>query len=377
MIHQQAGKELMDEREYDQAEEKFRLALELAEDPELVVEIEDQLREIDNCVTEDMDEDFVDLDLRKGDADDPDYQERVDEYFTVLCGSLPERLMDAYQGYGDDFKVGYVALNHGDFEFALTKLEQAMKENPYPSFIPLELAKAHLNMDQFEATVPLLEGLLKVHPDLLQGYQLLCEAYWGMKKFDLAQQILSSCPPELADSLPVHLLQGETLFRAQSFAEAESFYLECLESFGWDENIARSLAVTYEAMGEKEKAFDLYGEIMDECRGCGFRVDPFVKQRFADLWLDSGDCSTKLLELYLSLVHEDPAHRIHYYQKISQIYVAQGNEKEARRYQLFAKKLQAEETGGDEGAEGDEGTDEGDGNEEIGGIEEVEEMEEA
>lgn len=374
LIHQQAGKELMDAQEYDQAEEKFHLALELAENPELVVEIEDYLREIDNRLTEEMEEDFPDLDLRKGDADDPDYQDRVDEYFTVLCGSLPEKLMEAYPGYGDNFKVGYVALNHGDFEFALTKLEQAMKENPYHGFIPLELAKAHLNMDQYEATVPLLEDLLKDHPDLLQGYQLLCEAYWGMKKFDLARQILSSCPSELADSLPVHLLQGETLFRSQSFAEAESFYLECLESFGWDENIARALAVTYEAMGEKKKALNLFGEIMDECRGCGFRVDTFVKQRFADLWLDSGDCSTKLLELYLSLVHDDPANRIHYYQKISQIYSAQGNEKEARRYQLFAKRL---EDKGDEETEGTEGYEEYEETEECEGTEESAEIEEA
>ena len=373
LIHQQAGKNLMDAQEYEHADGRFRLALELAEDPELVAEIEDQLREIDKRLTEDMEEDFPDLDLRKGDAEDPDYQDRVDEYFTVLSGSLPEKLMDAYQTYGDDFKVGYVALNHGDFEFALTKLEQAMQENPYPGFIPLELAKAHLNMDQYEATVPLLNSLLKDHPDLLQGYQLLCEAYWGMKKFDMAKQILSSCPPELADALPVHMLQGETLFRAQSFAEAETFYLQCLETFGWDENIARALAITYEAMGEKEKALDLYSEILDECRGCGFRVDPFIKQRYADLLLDSGDTSTKLLELYISLVHEDPAHRIHYYQKISQIYSERGNDNEARRYQMFAKKLKAEETGGDEGAEETEGAEEGDGTEEIEGIEEAEE----
>jgi tetratricopeptide (TPR) repeat protein len=375
MIHQQAGKELMDVQQYDEAEEKFRLALELAEDPELVVEIEDQLRQIDNRLTEDMEEEFGELDLRRGDADDPDYQERVDEYFTVLCESLPENLMEAYPGYGDNFRIGYVALNHGDFEFALTKLEQAMKENPCPSFIPLEVAKAYLNMDQYEATIPLLEVLLKVHPDLVQGYQLLCEAYWGMEKFDLARQALSSCPAELAASLPVYLLQGETLYRAQRYPEAESFYIECLKSFGWDEHIARALAVTYEAMGEKEKARDLYGEIMDECRGCGVRADPFVKQRFADLLFDSGGTSTKLLELYLSLVHEDPANRIHYYQKISKIYSEWGNDNEARRYQLFAKRLQAEADGGVEGTEEVEEVEEVEAVEGTGEVEEVEAVE--
>ncbi|MEW6379856.1 MAG: tetratricopeptide repeat protein [bacterium] len=341
-MHQQTGQELLDSDNFEQAEEKLRLALELAEDPELVVEIEGQLREIENRMTEEID-DFPHLDLSKGDVEDPDYQERVDEYFTILCGSLPEKMAEAYQGYGDDFKIGYVALNHGDFDLALARLEQAMQDNPYPSFIPLEMAKVHLNLNQYEVSIPLLESLLKAHPDLMQGYQLLCEAHWGMGNFDLAQKTLSSLPDELADSLPAHLLRGETLFRAGQYKEAESFYLECMESFGWDENLARALAITYEVLGEKEKARNLFGEIMDECRGCGFRIDPFIKQKFADLWLESGgECTTKILELYLSLVHEDPDNRVHYYRKISQIYSAQGNEKEARRYQLFAKKLQAE-----------------------------------
>ncbi|MCL6584145.1 MAG: tetratricopeptide repeat protein [bacterium] len=344
-LHQQAGQELIEAEAFEQAEERLRLALELAEDPELVVEIEEQLRKIEDQMTEEGD-DFPNFDLRRAEdaEDDPDYQERVDEYFTILCSSLPEQLAEAYQSYGDNFKIGYVALNHGDFDLALDKLKQAMEEIPSPSFIPLELAKVYLNLNQYQAAIPLLEALLKAHPDLLSGYQLLCEAYWAVENFDQAQKTLSSLPKELADSLPAQLLRGETLFRAKQYQEAESFYISCMESFGWDENLARGLAITYEALGEKEKALNLYGEIMDECRGCGFRIDPFIKQRYAELWFESGrECSTRILELFLSLVHEDPSNRAHYYKRISQIYAAQGDERQARRYQLFAKKLEGDE----------------------------------
>jgi hypothetical protein len=65
-------------------------------------------------------------------------------------------------------------------------------------------------------------------------------------------------------------------------------------------------------------------------------VDPFIKQRYADLCFDSGDYSTRILELYLSLVHEDPGNKTHYYRKISRIYSSLGHEEEADRYRAFA-----------------------------------------
>ena len=314
------------------------MARELAEDPELQIELEEKLQEIQTLPACEVGE-FSDFDLRQDDVEEPDYQDRLDEYFTALCASLPEQMTEVYQGYGNDFKIGFVALNQGDFEKAVDKLSQAMKEHTSSeSFIPMELAKAHLNLKQYKKTRCLLEGFLKEHPDSLQGYQLLCETYWEIKEYDLAQELLASCPQEIKDSLPIRLLQGETLFQAGKYKEAESLYLNHLKSSGWNEHIAHSLALTYDALGEKEKARDLLEEIMEECRGCGFRVDASIKQQYADLCFEAGQYSSKIVELYISLVHEDPNNRAYYYQKISQIYSAQGNENEARRYQVFAQK---------------------------------------
>lgn len=335
--HKQTGEELMRAEMFEDAEEIVRLALELTEDPELTVELEERLKEIHSHFAQEEIKDFPDFDVQREDTEKAGYQEPGEEYFAVLCGSLPEEMRKAYHSYGNTFTVGYVALNQGDFELAAAKLSQAMEENPSPqSFIPLELATAYLNLQKYEEARALLEGFIKEHPDSLQGYNLLCEIFWDIKEFDQAEELLLSCPQELIDSLPIQLLRGETLFLAKRYQEAESLYLDYLQSSGWDENIARSLAKTYEALVEKEKARDLYGEIMRECRGCGVRIDPFIKQRYADLCFESGQYSTDILELYLSLVQEDPNKKAHYYQKISQIYSAQGNKKEARRYQLFA-----------------------------------------
>jgi hypothetical protein len=55
-----------------------------------------------------------------------------------------------------------------------------------------------------------------------------------------------------------------------------------------------------------------------------------------------GEYSSHVLELYLSLVQEDPAERGGYYQKISQIYALQGNNREARRFEDLAHRAESE-----------------------------------
>ena len=127
-----------------------------------------------------------------------------------------------------------------------------------------------------------------------------------VKEFDEAHNLLQTCNEDLAESSHILRLRGETLFQAERFEEAKSLFRDYLESSAWDEHIALSLARTHEALGEKEKARDLYGELMQGCTTCARQIDPFIKRRYSDLSLECGQCSTRVLDLYLSLVHEDP-----------------------------------------------------------------------
>jgi hypothetical protein len=92
-------------------------------------------------------------------------------------------------------------------------------------------------------------------------------------------------------------------------------------------------------MNELANARNVYREIMDQCRSCRTRLDPFIKQRYADLCFDSGMYSTEILELYLSLAQEIPANASDYFEKVSRICTAQGDEGEARRFRAIAEKL--------------------------------------
>jgi len=335
--HRETAEELIDAALYEEAEEMLHLAMELAEEAGLKAQIEQGLKDIKAHLASKEVDDIPYVDLQERDAEEPRRHVKGDDYFSILCSALPEEIQKAYYRYGDAFRAGYIALNQGDFELAAAKLSQAMEENPLPnSLIPLELATAYLNLSQHDAARSLLEGFLKEHPDSVQAYYLLCDILWEVGDFDEIHKLLDACPHELRDTLPIQLLRGETLFRAGRYEDAASLYLDYLRSYDWDENIARSLAKTYEGLGENENARELYGEIMGECRSCSARVDPFVKQRYAELCFDSGDHSTRILELYLSLVHEDPGNRTHYYRKISRIYSSLGHQDEAERYRAFA-----------------------------------------
>jgi tetratricopeptide (TPR) repeat protein len=342
--HKQSADELMGAGYYEDAAELYGLALELTEDPQLLVALEKCMQEIENCTVKKEQKDIPDIVRPAEKVIAPANREHGDEYFAALYGTLPDNIRKAYLGYGDTFKKGYIALNQGEFEQAAKQLSVAMTENPSPeSFIPLELATAYLNLEKYDEAQLLLEAFVENQPKVLPGYQLLCEILWETKAFDAAEKLLSTIPEVLKESVAVYLLRGETFFRRQSYSQAKTLYLDFLQSFGWHEHIARALARTLEAGGETEKARQLYGEILNNCQSCSSRVDPFIKRKFADLSLVAGLYSTKILEHYLSLVQEDPGRAAEYHQKISRIYSALGNEAEARRFELIANELENKE----------------------------------
>ena len=349
--HQQTAENLMEAgHDYD-ARQYIELALELTEDPELKNVLEQQLETGEVPETQDIVNDIAEVEIQE---QEPDYEDEQvedspdgdadDEHFAALVGTLPDDVRDTYLGYGEDFKTGYLALNRGDFETAAEHLAVAMEAHPDPAgYIPLELATACLNLGKHDEARRLLEAFLEHHPDALPAYQLLCEVYWETKAFDRAEELLASLPPDLEESVAGYLLRGETLFQAEKYADAKSFYRGFFKTYEWNESIARGLAKTHEALGEMANARNIYSEIMAQCSSCHARIDPYIKQKFADLSFASGLNTTTVLELYLSLASEIPQNAVEYYQKISRIYSAQGNLEEARRFQQISEKYESKD----------------------------------
>jgi len=338
--HRQAGQALVEAGCGDDARELFDLALELTEDARLAADVTHLLATIPAPREQpEAYEYFVpaspeDSEPEAGPTDSDE------EYFEALCNSLEDAELETYRTYPDTFKEGFVALNRGDFDTAVTLLAEAADAYPFgANYITLELATAHLNRGENDTARILLESFLQEYPDSLKAYYLMCEILWETQAFDEAHLLLANCPATLAESLSVKMLAGETFTRSKQFAQAADLYQNLLEIHGWDPLVAQALAGTYEARGRNEPARDLYGEILGACTGCGARVDPMVKQRYAETSFAAGDFSTKILELYLELVRADPANRKLYYHRISHIYDLKGNTHESRRFASFAKRV--------------------------------------
>ena len=336
--HKKTAENLTETGLHEEAEDLLKLALKLVQDKQLAAEIEEQLsgakaqlvsHEASRIpVSEETSEDAVEFIPT----------ESEEEYFSALINTLPRDEQEIYLGYGEPFRKGYVKLNQGYFEEAVTLLSQALDTDASPGdFIRLELAAAHMNLGNDSEGCLLLERFLTDHPEALRAYAPLCEIYWQKKRFDDAERLLINCPETLRNSPVIYLLTGETLFHAGRYHDAEAHYLKHLDADGGDGAIALALAKTYEALGEKEKAKKQYSEIINKCQGCGSRVDPLIKQKYADISLQTGDHSNNILELYLGLVQEIPETRTDNYQKISIIYELNGNENEASRFRAFAE----------------------------------------
>lgn len=336
--HRQDGQALIEAGCGDDARELFDLALELTEDARLAADVTNLRASIPTPAARPEAVEYFVPALPEESESEAVPTGSDEEYFDALCNSLEDAEREAYHTYPDTFKQGFVALNRGDFDTAVTLLTEAAGDYPFgANHITLELATAHLNRGENETARTLLEGFLQEYPDSLKAYYLMCEILWETGAFNEARQLLSDCPSTLAELLPIKMLVGETFMRSKQVTQAADHYKEILKSHGWEPLVAQALAGTYEAQGQHEPARDLYGEIIGACTGCGARVDPEVKQRYAETSFAAGDFSTKILELFLELVQSDPVNRPAYYHRISQIYAMQGNEHESRRFTAFAE----------------------------------------
>ena len=344
--HKHNADEMLEAGFYHDARELYTLALELTDDAQLKTDVAEKLEKLDFQMSKKAEETLVEYDSyeEQAETEQPIEQNepngQVDEYFTALCGTLPTDVQKAYRRYGNTFKKGYMALNQGDFIAAADFLSKAMEENPTAeSYIPLELATAYLNLQKHSEAQHLLEAFIENQPRALPAYQLLCEIYWEIGAFEQAETLLNSVPGELKESVAVFILKGETLFHAGNPSGAKELYQDFFRTYRWNETVARALAKTHEALNEFANARNLYRKIMDECRSCHARIDPFVKERYADLCFDSGMMNTDILDLYLTLAQELPDRAAEYYEKVSQIYAAQGNHSEAGRFRAIAEKM--------------------------------------
>ena len=332
--HLKNSEHLVESENFDEAIDLLELALELTQNENLKQDIQDTLKKLHKAfaITDPEDSQmFMPENEPFPTAEETDNDE---EYFSILCNSLPDDLKKEYKSYDQTFKQGYIALNNGDFQVAVEKFTDSMRmSGPDQPLILLELSTALVNLEQFDRARSLLEDYIEENDQEVRAYQMLCDIYWVMGNPENAIILIDQCPPSLKETFPIQMLLGETCYQMKRYTEAETLFIDCEKNFGQNEIITRSLAKTYEAMGNLEKARDIYARILNGCTKCGVRSDPFILRRYAELCFACGERTIQLIELYLSILKEDPDNKDDYYQRIHELYTALGNTAEAKRYQ--------------------------------------------
>ncbi len=408
--HLQKAVEYVEHSCFDDAENLVALALELTRDPSLQAELKGLSETIGHTGAHEKGRDLSDVGhahgagsgvvVSEGSAsdradrgkDEPETLfdrdgdgglplDEIEETFFALCNTLPEDEQEAYHSYGNDFKVGYVALNGGDFSFAREALQKALShhlEKGVPTHIPLPLALCCLNMGDLDGCKAHVDAYLRDFSGSDKAAQIMCEAYWAAEDLDGARTFLNRFMEKKADMaqgglhlremIIPHLLVAENDYRSKAYENAVTYILDLLNRLNGDpssvgrvktsskkkpngkkssggdpaqdqearEMLLRFLARTYQTMGEPQKAMEIYGGLMGQCSSCGRAPDFALSYGFAESSFAAGVRTTNLLEIFLKLVQEDPENRGLYYLRVSEIYKAQGHDDESNRFQAMA-----------------------------------------
>jgi len=186
--HKVSAEELVAAGCFEEAGELLELARELTRDQQLIQEVDGLEADIAAGIPMEMA-----VESWQG-AEDEIFDMGDDEaYFQVLCSTLPDEIQDVYEGLGENFRSGYIALNKGAFERAENLLDQALTDQEESiSYVHLELATVYLNLGDAHAARALLEVFIEAYPDTLRAYEMLCEIYWDMETYDLAETLQPS-----------------------------------------------------------------------------------------------------------------------------------------------------------------------------------------
>lgn len=335
--HLETGDRLIESNALDEAERMFSLALSLSENPELQQTLKGRIA----LTIKDIPEDENDYEYENDQMADP--TEEPEDYdaeheFEVLCMTLSEEMGQAYRSYGETFKEGFLALSHGDFGRAAILLQKAMEEHPADdSHIPVELATALIHLGQADEAIEHLTFYLQNNPSSFHGISMLCDIFCELKRFDLAHGVIEKSPETIRESAVGARLNGRIYYLEGEYKRAEEIFRDVLTDKGWNTDVARDLAMTLVSSDQNEEAKSLYADLLNQCAGCGQRLNPLDKKAFADLSLKMNDYSDKILKLYLELANDHEDIRSDCFSKASMIFSHNGNEKEAVRFKKLAE----------------------------------------
>jgi tetratricopeptide (TPR) repeat protein len=260
-----------------------------------------------------------------------------DEVFLVMLSDMDEAQADLYEGLGQEFRRGYLALQQGKLDEAdalLTPLCEARKDEP---FLRFELGRLRLAQGRHaDADVLFGEAAPKLPQNLPVRYAWI-EALWGLKDWPRAERLVEELFA-LKDNLPEHYrLAGETCLRSGELDNGVELLEAGLESHGRELALWKLLGKLQMARKNVRGALDAFETDLKiywqfDPQSGTVRFDHEAAFLAGTIYLQNKMNLPRAEELFKALVKGGhPNDQPHFLVMLGQALQAQGNKKEAFR----------------------------------------------
>ena len=262
--HLQRAAQLSKAGEIERAYAAFESARAQSLSPESIEEVDELRAKLSAAVEEERK-----IPALHDESDEAGQEWNERDHFQVLLGGLPEAQAEEYEGYGDQFRRGWMALQAGDFDRAIELLEQAKESRPAP-FLLTELGRAYHGQNQAERALELMRAADQEAGDEIYIKLRLVEVLWTLERHDEAEEVLQAAHDLDEENTEVFRAIGEHALRSGDYDPG----IEAVELMLEDEpnniGLLRMLGQLFQAKGELPQALDAYERV----NGLRWSFDP-------------------------------------------------------------------------------------------------------
>lgn len=232
--------------------------------------------------------------------------------------------LTSYLPHADEeerFTIVELYIQWGMLDEAKPVLEDLIQRYPNEAELKLMMADLHIDLDEDDQAIELLNQFTQEDEDYLQVLVQLADLYQAQGLFEVAEQKLLEAKRLEPNSPIIDFALGELAFSNGEYAKSVPYYENAMhhEPVIGDIEVAARLAEAYAANGEFEEALAYFGKVEEEHADILFRygIVAFQANRL--------DIAIKVWE---NLLDKDP-YFVSAYSHLAQAYEAEGLKKEA------------------------------------------------
>lgn len=156
--------------------------------------------------------------------------------------------------------IGNILQTMGDYENAYNSFMQAQQIYPEYKYNYLNLANIEYFRKNYKNAIEYYTTFLNAYPEHLEASENLANVYYASGQPDKACDIYGALYKKYPSAFKDYTHYGMALFDTKQYKPASEMLTKALEDNKDDELVLAKLALSYQYLGENDKAFELYAK---------------------------------------------------------------------------------------------------------------------